>query len=105
MTDDERYNVFAYMGDGRKTRVLISSHLDTVPPFWPYERRGENGEEVWGRGSVDAKGSVATQIMAVEQLLEDGEIEEGDVAMLFVLGEGKFLPKDISSFPLAFRSN
>ncbi|KAG9246819.1 hypothetical protein BJ878DRAFT_252728 [Calycina marina] len=79
-----RHNVLAYAGKQRKTRVLISSHIDTVPPYWPYERKGD---EIWGRGSVDAKGSVATQIIAVEQLLEAGKLEEGDIALLFVVGE------------------
>jgi len=81
---EARHNVFAYVGKERKTRALISSHVDTVPPFWPYERKGD---EIWGRGSVDAKGSVATQIIAVEELLEAGKIKEGDLALLFVVGE------------------
>ncbi|CAL3964289.1 unnamed protein product [Diplocarpon coronariae] len=79
-----RNNIFAYLGQTRKTRILISSHIDTVPPFWPYERRGD---EIWGRGSVDAKGSVATQIVAVEELLAAGSIKEGDVGLLYVVGE------------------
>lgn len=79
-----RENILAYSGKSRKTKTLISSHIDTVPPFWPYERRGN---EIWGRGSVDAKGSVATQIKAVEALISSSDIGDGDVAMLFVVGE------------------
>lgn len=79
-----RLNVFAYVGKARETRTLITSHIDTVPPYWPYERKGD---EIWGRGSVDAKASVATQITAVQELLAAGEISQGDVAMLFVVGE------------------
>ncbi len=79
-----RNNIFAYIGKSRKTRTLITSHIDTVPPFWKYERRGD---EIWGRGSVDAKGSVATQVIAVEELLEAGNIGEGDVGLLYVVGE------------------
>jgi len=79
-----RENILAYLGTTRETRVLISSHIDTVPPFWPYERKGD---EIWGRGSVDAKGSVATQITAVLDLISAGKIEEGDIALLFVVGE------------------
>ncbi|KAK3322922.1 hypothetical protein B0H66DRAFT_217071 [Apodospora peruviana] len=82
--DGDRHNVLAYVGDSAKTRVLVTSHIDTVPPYWPYERRGD---ELWGRGTVDAKGSVAAQIIAVESLIGDGEIGEGDVALLFVVGE------------------
>lgn len=79
-----RLNVFAYVGERRATRTLVTSHIDTVPPYWPYERRGD---EIWGRGSVDAKASVATQIIAVQELLAAGGIDEGDVALLYVVGE------------------
>lgn len=79
-----RDNILAYVGKQRKTRTLVSSHIDTVPPYWKYERRGD---EIWGRGSVDAKGSVATQIIAVEELLAADKLSEGDVALLFVVGE------------------
>ncbi|MCJ1282058.1 hypothetical protein MMC26_001381 [Xylographa opegraphella] len=81
----ERFNVLAYSGPSPKSRVLVSSHIDTVPPFWPYEVR--NSTEIWGRGSVDAKGCVAAQITAVQELLRAGEIRPGDVAFLFVVGE------------------
>jgi acetylornithine deacetylase len=79
-----RKNILAYVGPQRKTRTLVSSHIDTVPPFWPYERVGD---EIWGRGSVDAKASVASQITAVQELLAAGKIGQGDVALLFVVGE------------------
>lgn len=82
--EPKRRNVLAYLGTSRKTKTLLSSHIDTVPPFWPYERRGY---EIWGRGSVDAKASVATQIKAVEALVASGDIVEGDVALLYVVGE------------------
>lgn len=80
----KRQNVLAYIGDKRQTRTLVTSHIDTVPPFWPYERRGD---EIWGRGSVDAKASVAAQIIAYQDLISAGKIAEGDVALLFVVGE------------------
>lgn len=79
-----RQNVLAYIGKERKTKVLVSSHIDTVPPFWEYQRRGK---EIWGRGTVDAKGSVAAQIVAFEELRKKGTLGEGDVGLLFVVGE------------------
>lgn len=79
-----RFNLLAYPGSNRNTRILLSSHLDTVPPFWPYEVRGQ---EIWGRGSVDDKACVATQIIAVQELLASNEIGPGDVSLLFVVGE------------------
>ncbi|KAG5742767.1 hypothetical protein H9Q70_014511 [Fusarium xylarioides] len=42
-----RDNILAYYNNTRTTKVLVTSHIDTVPPFWPYERRGD---EIWGRG-------------------------------------------------------
>ena len=80
-----RFNLLAYPNRTRNTRVLVSSHIDTVPPYWPYEVRKHN--EIWGRGSVDAKGCIATQIIAVEELMNSGKIVEGDVSFLFVVGE------------------
>ena len=80
-----RWNILAYHGSSRKSRVLVSSHIDTVPPFHPYDVRP--GNDIWGRGSVDAKGCVATQIIAVSELLASNEIIDGDVALLFVVGE------------------
>ncbi|KAH6652018.1 hypothetical protein BKA67DRAFT_537864 [Truncatella angustata] len=77
-------NIFAYAGTSRKTRILVTSHIDTVPPFWPYERKGD---EIWGRGSVDAKGSVAAQVIAFQELLDAEKLRDGDVSLLFVVGE------------------
>ncbi|OHF04135.1 hypothetical protein CORC01_00474 [Colletotrichum orchidophilum] len=79
-----RQNVFAYPGTAREARVLLTSHIDTVPPYFPYSR---TDDEIRGRGASDAKGSVAAQVIAVESLLESGEIGEGDVALLYVVGE------------------
>ncbi|KAH7154509.1 hypothetical protein DER46DRAFT_511847 [Fusarium sp. MPI-SDFR-AT-0072] len=79
-----RDNILAYYNNTRNTRVLVTSHIDTVPPFWPYQRRGD---EIWGRGTVDAKGSVAAQIIAVQELFDKKKVSDGDVALLFVVGE------------------
>jgi acetylornithine deacetylase len=75
--EDHRYNVLAYLGRTRETRVLVTSHIDTVPPFLPYKRKDN---EIWGRGSADAKGSVAAQITAIQLLHRHQKLQEGDVA-------------------------
>ncbi|KAM5344462.1 hypothetical protein ACJ41O_012998 [Fusarium nematophilum] len=80
----DRENILAYFNSSRETRVLLTSHLDTVPPYWPYER---HGDEIRGRGTVDAKGSVAAQVVAAQTLLQEGKIHDGDLALLFVVGE------------------
>lgn len=62
----------------------MTTHIDTVPPYFPYSVKGD---KIYGRGSVDAKASVATQILSTIELFQRGEIQEGDVALLFVVGE------------------
>jgi acetylornithine deacetylase len=55
--------------------------MDTVPPFFPSR---EDVELIWGRGSADAKGIIASMIGAAEGLLESGVRNFG---LLFVVGE------------------
>ncbi len=87
-TKHERFNILAYRGTNRTTRTLVTSHIDTVPPYYPYESHFDGTyQQIWGRGSVDAKGSVAAQIRAIINLFNYDEIQDGDVALLFVVGE------------------
>jgi acetylornithine deacetylase len=72
------FNVFAHWGD---PLVTLSTHMDTVPPFFPSR---EDSEFIWGRGSADAKGIIASMIGAAEGLLENGVRNFG---VLFVVGE------------------
>ena len=74
-----RFNVFAELDAA--PRVVFSTHFDCVPPYVPF--RQEHGI-LFGRGSCDAKGILAAQVMAVERLRARGESR---VAMLFVAGE------------------
>ncbi|PQE12314.1 hypothetical protein CJF31_00000514 [Rutstroemia sp. NJR-2017a BVV2] len=83
--NEPRLNVFAYKGDLKNTRLLVTSHMDTVTPFFPYQRPDD--EQICGRGSNDAKGSIASQIRAVEELHASGNLKEGDVGLLYVVGE------------------
>ncbi|KAI1346300.1 hypothetical protein F5Y01DRAFT_321956 [Xylaria sp. FL0043] len=87
-----RFNVLAWPGPKRhpSPKVLVSSHIDTVPPYIPYSRSDEEPNSdtvIAGRGSVDAKASVAAQIIAVFELLDAKRIDPGDVMLLFVVGE------------------
>ncbi|RUP51243.1 hypothetical protein BC936DRAFT_149271 [Jimgerdemannia flammicorona] len=79
-----RENVFAYPGKNRNVRAVLNSHIDVVPPYIPYR---EDDENVYGRGSADAKGSVAAQIVAADELWRDGRLGEGDLGVLYVVGE------------------
>lgn len=73
-----RFNVLACWG---QPIVTLSTHMDTVPPFFPSR---EDGEFIYGRGSCDAKGIIAAMIAAAERLLADGVRNFG---VLFVVGE------------------
>jgi acetylornithine deacetylase len=75
---DERFNVFATWG---QPAVTLSTHMDTVPPFFPSR---EDDEYIWGRGACDTKGIISAMIAAVDGLLADGV---RNVALLFVVGE------------------
>ena len=75
-----RFNVLATWG---RPSVTMSTHMDTVPPFFP---SSEDSEYIWGRGSCDAKGIIAAMIGAAKQLLAEGRREFG---LLFVVGEEK----------------
>lgn len=75
----ERANVYAGRS-GETPDIVLSTHIDTVPPFIP---SSEDADYIYGRGSCDAKGIVAAQIAAAEQLRASGV----RVGLLFVSGE------------------
>ncbi|KAH6657564.1 hypothetical protein BKA67DRAFT_655821 [Truncatella angustata] len=95
-SEKPRFNVLAWFGKTRRPNptVLVSSHIDTVPPFIPYSiSSGDkvNGETVIsGRGSVDAKAAVAAQITALLDLIQSKEHEAFDaseVMLVYVVDE------------------
>jgi acetylornithine deacetylase len=75
-----RANVWASRG-GRG--VALSTHLDTVPPYFPPKLRGDR---LVGRGAADAKGIAAAMMVAADALANEGESR---VDLLFVVGEEK----------------
>jgi acetylornithine deacetylase len=76
--EPHRFNVLATWGD---PVVTLSTHIDTVPPFFA---SSEDDEFIWGRGACDTKGIIASMIAAVEALLAEGL---RGIALLFVVGE------------------
>ncbi len=76
---ERRFNVYA--AAGRRPRVVINSHIDTVPPWF---EASEDEEFLYGRGACDTKGIIAAMIAAGERLRSDGI---DDFAYLFVVGE------------------
>jgi acetylornithine deacetylase len=76
--EPHRFNVLATWG---QPVVTFSTHIDTVPPFYPSK---DDGEWIWGRGACDTKGIIAAMIRAVEDLLAEGVT---GLAILLVVGE------------------
>ncbi|OGM41794.1 peptidase [Aspergillus bombycis] len=89
--NQERFNIFAYP-PSTTPEILITSHIDTVPPFIPYSLDTDSTTDndpstirISGRGSVDAKGSVAAQVFAALDILEQNP--SAPLGLLFVVGE------------------
>jgi acetylornithine deacetylase/succinyl-diaminopimelate desuccinylase-like protein len=78
--DGPRNNVLATWPGHPQPEVVFSTHMDTVPPFI---LSSEDANRIYGRGSCDAKGIIATQIAAAEKLRTAGTF----VGLLFLVGE------------------
>lgn len=74
-----RFNLIATTD--KKPVVVMSTHLDTVPPFIG---SSEDDEYIYGRGACDTKGIIAAMLTAGERLREASENRFG---FLFVVGE------------------
>ena len=78
-TTGARWNVYAGV-PGETPGLVFSTHMDTVPPYIPFS---EDADSMYGRGVSDAKGIIAAQVAAAEELRATGY----KVGMLFVSGE------------------
>ncbi|PWY62545.1 peptidase [Aspergillus eucalypticola CBS 122712] len=90
--DPNRFNIFAYPSTSPsqdRPEILLTSHIDTVPPFIPYglhdDANNNSNILISGRGTVDAKASVAAQIFAVLDTLESNP--SASLGLLFVVDE------------------
>lgn len=78
---------------GRRERVILAGHLDTVPlpatdgalgtvpAFWPAGAPGEG--ILYGRGATDMKGGVAVQLALAAALFDGGTGPDKDVTFVF----------------------
>src|SRR6202044_625055 len=78
--EGDRFDVYATSPEQPNPEIVFSTHMDTVPPFIP---SSEDAARIYGRGSCDAKGIIATQIAASERLRREGIY----VGLLFLVGE------------------
>lgn len=96
-----RFNIYAYPSNLQTPpEIILTSHIDTVPPFIPYSvnpPKAASGAShfksnftrgdiiIAGRGTVDAKASVAAQITAAKsELAANPKLPLG---LLFVVSE------------------
>jgi acetylornithine deacetylase len=84
-----RDNLLAVADANKPIDVLLTTHIDTVPPFFPPVRSvdAEGDEILTGRGVIDAKGIAAAMICAWERLLARNDGQGENVGVLFVVGE------------------
>ncbi len=90
--DGDRYNVIGKMGDG-PVRLMLCTHTDVIPALdealWrtpPFEATAEGGR-IYGRGTTDAKGSLAAAMEALQRAKKSLKEAKGAVALAAVVEE------------------
>jgi succinyl-diaminopimelate desuccinylase len=90
---NNRANVTGLLkGSGQKEALLLTGHLDTVPPGdikWehsPYSGDIVNNK-IYGRGTADMKGGLAAMLMALKAIKDSGAKLKGDLIFAATAGE------------------
>lgn len=86
-----RFNILAVIPGtvNDKLGLLFHAHMDTVPPYKmksPFEPVIKENH-IWGRGSVDQKGGIASVISAFENILSEHENLTSGVGFVGVIDE------------------
>lgn len=90
---DEVGNIIGKVKGGGGPSILLNGHMDVVDPGpaegWPYPAySGQIAKgELWGRGSVDMKGPVASMVYAAAQFKQLGLKPPGDLFMTVAVME------------------
>lgn len=92
--DPKRMNLEAEIRGRRKGRtLLLCGHMDTVPAGdvskWKHPPFSGKliGEKIYGRGTFDMKGGLASMVMAACALKEAGADFDGTIKLLFTFNE------------------
>lgn len=87
---DGRHNLIAKVkGEGEGETILLTGHMDTVPPYDmedPYDMKIEDGM-LKGRGVLDMKGPLACMIYSLIAIKRSGIKLKGDVVFAGVIDE------------------
>lgn len=76
--------LYKWAGKGNADPIILMSHQDVVEAGGKWEHAPFSGEidadgRIWGRGTVDTKGSLSCIFSALEELIAEGYEPEGDV--------------------------
>jgi carboxypeptidase PM20D1 len=83
--------LFHWPGASAAKPVVLMAHLDVVPvegewQYPPFSGKVIDGQ-IWGRGTLDDKGSLVGICAAVERMLDDGHVPAQDVWLSFGCNE------------------
>jgi len=85
---DGRSNlVFTIPGSGDGRSVILNSHVDVIPAPDEMFIPRVDGDTIYGRGAIDAKGQVVVILLALAALKEAGVKLKGDVTAEIVIEE------------------
>ncbi|MDZ7702534.1 MAG: M20/M25/M40 family metallo-hydrolase [Halobacteriales archaeon] len=89
--DPAKPNLLATIPGEHDTTLLLNGHLDTVPfdrEHWTHDPLGEReSERIYGRGTTDMKGAVASILAAARAYAETGTTPPVTLAFAFVSDE------------------
>ena len=90
------YNVIGRWSDGKPhaRKLVLGGHIDTVSPTscWrsdPYRLLEQNGS-LWGLGAADMKGGLASQLMVLKRLKDEGAKLDADVEFVGLADEERY---------------
>jgi carboxypeptidase PM20D1 len=83
--------LFLWAGTSSSKSVVLMAHLDVVPVEGDWQHPAFGGDivdgNIWGRGTLDDKGSLVAICAAVERLLAEGLVPAQDVWLSFGCNE------------------
>lgn len=74
-------NIVGRLGEARP-RILLCGHMDTIPGMIPVR---VEGDVLYGRGAVDAKGPLTAMIIAASEIVKEGY--EGEILVVGAVDE------------------
>lgn len=90
-----RFNVIAHLrGDGSGPSLMLNGHLDTVPAYDMADafRPRADADRIYGRGSTDMKGALASMLAVLLAVKRSGVSLAGDVYVVATAGEETYSP-------------